>query len=77
MEENWGEIWDMIFGNKQTSKNCQNNFLAFFPKGKKAMETWQLVMIILALILLVFVLAWYGGLSDKIKDLLGSLGKML
>ncbi len=37
--------------------------------GKKGMEMWQLVLMILALILLVFGLAWYGGLGTELKSL--------
>ncbi|HIH10803.1 TPA: hypothetical protein HA241_01295 [Candidatus Woesearchaeota archaeon] len=42
--------------------------------GKKGMEMWELVFIILALILLVFVIAWYAGLNDTIADLLKKFG---
>ena len=49
----------------------------FFVKSKKAMEMWQLVFIILALMLLFFVFVFYGGMGDTIKELLGSLGKLM
>ncbi|MBI2102861.1 hypothetical protein HYT55_03410 [Candidatus Woesearchaeota archaeon] len=45
--------------------------------GKKGMEMWQLVLMILALILLVFVIAWYGGLNKEISGLLGKLTGLL
>ncbi len=38
-------------------------------RGKRGMEMWQLVLMILALVLLVFVLAWYGGLGKELKML--------
>ena len=45
--------------------------------GKKGMEMWQLALLILALILLVFVIAWYGGLNKEISGLLGKLKGLL
>ena len=38
--------------------------------NKKGMEMWQLVLIILAIVFLLFMLAWYGGLDQKISGLL-------
>jgi len=40
------------------------------PRGKKGMEMWQLVLIILALLLLLAVLAWYGSLNKELGALL-------
>jgi len=37
----------------------------------------QLILIVLAVILLLFVIAWYSGLGDVIKDLLNKFGNML
>jgi hypothetical protein len=45
--------------------------------GKKGMEMWQLVIMVLLLILLVVVLSWYGGLGSSIKGLLGKLTNLL
>lgn len=45
--------------------------------GKKGMETWQLVLIILALILLFFVIIWFSGINTEIKSLLGKFGGLL
>lgn len=42
--------------------------------NKKGMEMWQLVMMILAILLLVFMGMWYSGLGDKLGDLLNRLG---
>lgn len=39
----------------------------------KGMETWQLVLIILALIVLVLVVIWYSGLNESIRDLLDKM----
>ena len=44
---------------------------------RKGMEMWQLVMIILALLLLFFVLAWFGGLNEQLKGFLDKLGDLL
>lgn len=41
-----------------------------FISGKKGMEMWQLVLLILALVLLVFLIAWYGGLNKELGSLL-------
>ncbi|MFC1686852.1 hypothetical protein ACFL0E_00660 [Nanoarchaeota archaeon] len=46
-------------------------------KGKKGMETWQLVLIILSIILLIAVIAWYGGFGDSIEKLFDKLGDLL
>ena len=68
----------MIFiKGKKVSKNCKPNFLTFFPKGKKGMEMWQLVMIILALLLLFFIIAWYAGLNTEVGKLLDKLSNLL
>lgn len=55
---------------KKAEKNSKMNFWAFFPRGKKGMEMWQLVLIILALLLLLAVLAWYSGLNKELGALL-------
>ncbi len=46
---------------------------SIFPHGKKGMEMWQLVLIIIALLLLFAVLAWYGGLNKELGVLLDRL----
>lgn len=38
------------------------------------MEMWQLVMIILAILLLLFVISWYSGLNDQLDSLFGKMG---
>ncbi|MEK6951150.1 MAG: hypothetical protein AABX13_05500 [Nanoarchaeota archaeon] len=45
-------------------------------KGKKGMEMWQLVFLILAIILLLFFLAWYGLLGKDLASLLDKLGEL-
>jgi len=45
--------------------------------NKKGMETWMLVMIILAILLLIFVLFWYGGLNSKMNVLLEKISGWL
>ena len=56
-------------------KICTMN--SFLIKSKKGMEMWQLVMIILAVMLLLFVIAWYSGLNDQIRGLLDKLTGLL
>jgi len=46
-------------------------------KDKKGMEVWELVIIILAVVLLVFVIAWYGGLGTKMADLIKKISDLL
>lgn len=45
--------------------------------GKKGMEVWQLILLILAVLLLVFVIAWYSGLNTQIADFLQKMSDML
>ena len=42
------------------------NFLA----TKKGMESWQLVLIILAALMLLFFIVWYGVLGGNIEELI-------
>jgi len=60
--------------NKKTNKSSLHNLLSFFHLGKKGMEMWQLVLMILAIILLVFIVAWYSGLNQSLGSLFGRLG---
>jgi len=39
--------------------------------AKKGMEMWEIVIIILALVLLLAVIIWYGILGGEIKSLFG------
>jgi autotransporter translocation and assembly factor TamB len=50
--------------------------MKLFP-DKKGMEMWKLVSIILVIILLLFVLAWYGGLRGELSSLLERLGELM
>ena len=47
--------------------------MSFFPQGKKGMEVWILVFIILAIILLVLVLTWYFFLAQSGENYLNKL----
>ncbi len=47
----------------------------FNKKGE--MEVWQLVMIILAVLLLLTFIVWYGFLSDGADSLFRKLGDLL
>jgi len=42
--------------------------------GKQGMEMWQLVIIILAILLLLFILAWYSSLGSELQSLLERMG---
>jgi len=63
--------------NKQGSKKSLQRFLGPFCIGKKGMEMWQLVLIILAVLLLLFVLIWFSGLNEGVAGLLEKLGGQL
>ena len=43
-------------------------------KGKKAMEMWILVLMVLAIILLILVIIWYKDLGSFMSDLLSRFG---
>ena len=45
-------------------------------KCRKGMEMWQLVLMVLAIILLLFMLAWYGVLGSSAEKLLGKVGDL-
>ena len=44
--------------------------------GKKGMEMWVIVLMVLALILLLLVIAWYKDLGSFIQSLLDRFGGM-
>ncbi|MBS3139383.1 hypothetical protein J4479_00085 [Candidatus Woesearchaeota archaeon] len=45
--------------------------------NKKAeMEMWQIVLIILSVLLLLFMIVWFGQLGGDLKGLLGKLGEI-
>lgn len=58
---------------KKAEKNSPKNFWAFFPRGKKGIEMEQLILIVLALVLLFFILAWSGTLGKELGDLFNKL----
>ena len=45
--------------------------------NKKGMEMWVLILIILAIILLLAVLIWFGDLGGMLEKLLGKFGEGL
>ena len=53
-----------------------NAMSSTFFAGKKGMEMWQLVMLILAALLLFFMIGWYAGLGDKLTDLVQKMGAL-
>ncbi len=61
---------------KKGRQKMLNIFWALFPSGKKGMEMWQLVFLILAIILLLFFLAWYGLLGKDLANLLDKFGEL-
>ena len=44
--------------------------------NKKGMEMWQLLLILMAVILLLFFVAWYSALGKDLADLFGKLGDL-
>jgi hypothetical protein len=44
--------------------------------GKKGMEMWQLILLILALVFLVLMLFFYKELGAELKDLFGKIGRL-
>ena len=51
--------------------------LSPFSINKKAeMEMWQIVLIILSVLLLLFMIVWFGQLGGDLKGLLGKLGEI-
>ena len=49
------------------------DFSLFFIKGKKAAETWQLILIVLAIFLIVVMLLFYKDIAGAIKGMLSQL----
>ncbi len=45
--------------------------------GKKGMEMWILVMIILSLVLLFFIIAWYTGLGTQLGKMVNKVSDLL
>lgn len=43
---------------------------------KGEMEMWQIVLMILAILLFIVILMWYGGLGKQIDDFLTRIGEM-
>ncbi|MBI2666421.1 hypothetical protein HYX13_02300 [Candidatus Woesearchaeota archaeon] len=43
--------------------------------NKKGYEMWELIVIILALALLVFVVVWFAVLNENLGELFGKLGE--
>jgi hypothetical protein len=41
------------------------------------MAVWQLIFIILAVVLLIFVIAWYAGLNEKMADMVKKISDLL
>lgn len=43
---------------------------------ERGMEMWQLLLILSAVIVLLFFIAWYGALGKDLSSLLGKLGEL-
>lgn len=43
---------------------------------KAEMEMWQIVLMILAILLLIIFLMWYGGVGDQIEQFLTRIGDL-
>ncbi|MEK6937568.1 MAG: hypothetical protein AABX04_00845 [Nanoarchaeota archaeon] len=68
---------DLFCNVEKSGRNIRLKFRQAFFKNKKGMEMWQLIMIVLAVLLLVFVLAWYFGLKEKLVEMLNAWSKAL
>ena len=44
------------------------------PMNKRGMEMWQLIIMLLAIFLLLFMLVWYGILGQGLADILQKIG---
>lgn len=44
--------------------------------NKRGMEMWQLILLILAVVLLLFMLIWYGALGKELEDLFQKIGDL-
>jgi hypothetical protein len=44
--------------------------------NKRGMEMWQLLLILMAVILLLFFIAWFSILGPELSDLFGKLGDL-
>ena len=64
-------IFGPFFPGKKGMKNF-GKFLAPFP-DKKGMEMWQIVFLLLAVLLLIFLIFWFGILGGQLGDLFGRL----
>ena len=69
-------IFLAFFPSSRKGKQKSGIFWPFFP-GKKGMEMWKLVSIILVLVLLLFVIAWFSGLNEGLGGLFDRLGGLL
>lgn len=65
-----------LFPGKKGKQKMLTFFWAPFPRGKKGMEMWQLVLMILAILFLIFVLAWYGALGQNLQVLFTKMGDL-
>lgn len=45
-------------------------------KCRKGMEMWQLVLLVLAIILLLFMIVWFGVLGGSLERLFGKVGEL-
>ena len=61
--------------NKESIGKAETIFRAIFPSGKKGYETWELVVMILAIALLLFVIAWFVLLNQDLGELFGKVGE--
>lgn len=58
-------------------KSYNRKSWTFFPSGKKGMEFWQLVLIIIAALTLLFFIAWYGVLGGNLGSLIDKFGGLV
>jgi hypothetical protein len=62
------------FGNGTFICSLANEREVFVMIGKKGATMWQLAMMILAVLFLIFLLVWYGGLGEQLGNLVDKIG---
>lgn len=57
-------------------KNYFSSLVNLFPHGKKGMEMWEIIALVLAAFLLLFFLFWFSDLDQKLWKFLSTLGDL-
>jgi hypothetical protein len=68
-------FWAIFPKGKKGKQKSVRDFLTFLG-NKKGMEMWQIVLMLLSLVLLVFLIAWYASLNSDLGLLGGKLEEL-